>query len=205
MSPKNVAMVWAMGLMYLQQIAPKTLDVMVGQVIFKMQEILPSRVIILEGQDRQVWKDHVQTCALCHLENINGHVNMSLMMIPWDLRCMLCGHANGASMMNLCNKCSKGWAHGVFNTSFQKAPNGYWICSKHLHWKNLKLTYLCVIQMIDHIHGMPRNGPWLEMMKCNMTINDGPTSALAHLVHNILVNWKTSLKISKFMASQFEY
>lgn len=86
--------------------------------------------------------------------------------------------------------------HGVFNTSFQKVPNGDWICPKHLHWKNLKLTYLCVIQMIDHIHGMPRNGPWSEMMTCNMTINDGPTSVLAHLVHNILVNWKTSLKIS---------
>ncbi len=52
MSPKNVAMVLAKGLMYLQQIASKTLDVMVGQVIFKMQVILPSRVIILEGQDR---------------------------------------------------------------------------------------------------------------------------------------------------------
>jgi hypothetical protein len=53
--------------MYLQQPAPKTLDVMVGQVIFEMQEILPSIVIILEGQDRQIWKDHVQTCALCYL------------------------------------------------------------------------------------------------------------------------------------------
>jgi hypothetical protein len=56
----------------------------------------------------------LQTCALCHLQNINGHVNMSFVMIPWDLCCMLCGHANGASMMNLCNKCLRGWACGVF-------------------------------------------------------------------------------------------
>jgi hypothetical protein len=38
-----------MGLMYLQQIALKTLDVMVGQVIFRMQEILPSRVMNFGG------------------------------------------------------------------------------------------------------------------------------------------------------------
>jgi hypothetical protein len=99
--------------MYLQQTAPKTLDVMVGQVIFKMQEILPFRVIILEGQNRQIWKDHLQICALCHLQNINGHVNMSLVMIPRNLCCMLCGHANGASMMNSCNKCSEGGYMGV--------------------------------------------------------------------------------------------
>ncbi len=147
----------------------------------------------------------MQTCALCHLQNINGHVNMSLVMISQDLCCMLCGHANGASMMNLCNKCSKGGAPRVFNTSFQKVPNGDWICPKHLQWKNLKLNYLCVIQMIDNIHGMSRNGPWSEMMNCNITINDGATSALAHLVHNILVNWKTSLKINMIMASQIEY
>ncbi len=41
------------------------------------------------------------------------------------------------------------------------------------------------------------------MTNCNMTINNGATSALAHLVHNILVNWKTSLKINMIMASQF--
>jgi hypothetical protein len=47
---------------YLQQTAPTTLDVTAGRSILRVREVLPSGVLMLEGRDGMVWKDHVRNC-----------------------------------------------------------------------------------------------------------------------------------------------
>jgi hypothetical protein len=48
---------------YLQQIAPTTLDVTAGRIILRVHEILGSRVLRLEGSDGKLWKDHTRNYA----------------------------------------------------------------------------------------------------------------------------------------------
>ena len=79
-----------------------------GQTILRVREVLPSGVLMLEGRDGMVWKDHVRNCAPCYLPNIDGTVDPSLAHVRAGLKCMLCGSAQGAATMLLCDKCSRG-------------------------------------------------------------------------------------------------
>jgi Zn-finger protein len=54
------------------------------------EKVLPSRVLLLEGRDGQVWKDHVWNCAPCHLPHVDGQVDPSLAIVLACLQCMLC-------------------------------------------------------------------------------------------------------------------
>jgi hypothetical protein len=76
---------------YLQQIALTTLDVTASCTILRVRKVLASRVLMLEGHDGVVWKDHVRNCAPCHLPNVDGTVDPSLAVIWVVLRCTLCG------------------------------------------------------------------------------------------------------------------
>jgi hypothetical protein len=42
-----------------------TLDVTTGRTILRVQEVLASGVLMLEGRDGVVRKDHVRNCAPC--------------------------------------------------------------------------------------------------------------------------------------------
>jgi hypothetical protein len=57
------------------------LDVIVGCVILRMWKVLPFRVLLLEGQDGQTWKDHVRNCAPCHPPNVDGQMDPSLVVV----------------------------------------------------------------------------------------------------------------------------
>ncbi len=69
---------------YLQQTTPTTLDVVAGHTILQMRKVLAFRVFMLEGHDGVVWKDHVCNYAPCHLPNVDGIVDPSLVVIRVD-------------------------------------------------------------------------------------------------------------------------
>ncbi len=83
---------------------------------------------MLEGRDGVVWKDHVHNCAPCHLPNVNGIVDPSLVVIWTDLRCMLCGSRGGAAHMLVCDKCSRGWHMVCMTPPMDVVPTGRWVC-----------------------------------------------------------------------------
>jgi hypothetical protein len=58
-----------------------TLDVNASRVILHVRKVLPSGMLLLEGQDGQTWKDHVHNCAPCHLPNVDGQMDPSLTMV----------------------------------------------------------------------------------------------------------------------------
>jgi hypothetical protein len=66
---------------YLQQTVPTTLDVIASRTILQMRKVLAFGVLMLEGCDGVVWKDHVRNCAPCHLPNVDGTVDPSLAVI----------------------------------------------------------------------------------------------------------------------------
>jgi hypothetical protein len=42
-------------------------------------------MLLLEGQNGQTWKDHVCNYAPCHLPNVNGQIDPSLIVVPANL------------------------------------------------------------------------------------------------------------------------
>ena len=99
-----------------------------GDIILRVREVLDSRVLMLEGRDGVVWKDHVRNCAPCHLPNIDGTVDPSVAVIRAGLRCMLCGLAGDASRMLLCDTCSRGWHMSCLAPPVDVVPIGRWVC-----------------------------------------------------------------------------
>jgi hypothetical protein len=61
------------------------LNLIVGHVILHVQKVLPLRLLLLEGQDGQTWKDYVWNCAPCHFPNVDGQIDPSLTMVLVDL------------------------------------------------------------------------------------------------------------------------
>ncbi len=67
------------------------------RVILHVRKVLPSRVLLLEGQDGQTWKDHVPNYTSCHLPNVDGQIDASLVVVHVGLQCMLCGQSSRAA------------------------------------------------------------------------------------------------------------
>ncbi|BBN02223.1 hypothetical protein Mp_2g13720 [Marchantia polymorpha subsp. ruderalis] len=115
---------------YLQQTAPTTLDVTAGRTILRVREVLPYGVLLLEGRDGVVWKDHVRNCAPCHLPNVDGTMDPSLAIVRAGLRCMLCGSAGQAARMLVCDRCSRGWHMSCLTPPINVIPAGRWVCPR---------------------------------------------------------------------------
>jgi len=116
---------------YLQQTAPTTLDVTAGRTILRVREVLAFGVLMLEGRDGVVWKDHVRNCAPCHLPNVDGTVDPSLAVVRANLRCMLCGSKGGATHMLVCDRCSRGWHMACMTPPMDVVPVGRWVCPRY--------------------------------------------------------------------------
>jgi hypothetical protein len=97
-----------------------------GRTILRVREILPSGVLMLEGHDNMVWKDHVCNCAPYHLPNVDP----SLAIVPTGLKCMPCGFASGAATMLVCDSCSKGWHMLCLAPPLEEIPEGQWLCPR---------------------------------------------------------------------------
>jgi hypothetical protein len=54
-------------------------------VNLRVQKVLPSRILLLKGRDGQTWKDHVHNYVPCHLPNVDGQIDPSLVIIPIGL------------------------------------------------------------------------------------------------------------------------
>ncbi len=60
-------------------------------------------ILLLEGQDGQIWKDHVHNCAPCHPPNVHGQIDPSLVVILVGLQCMLCEQYIRIATMLVCD------------------------------------------------------------------------------------------------------
>jgi cbb3-type cytochrome oxidase cytochrome c subunit len=105
-----------------------TLDVTASRIILRVREVLTFGVLMLEGHNVVVWKDHAHNCVPCHLPNVDGRVNPSLAVIRASLRCMLCGSRGGVTHMLVCDKCSKGWHMACMTPPMDVVPAIWWFC-----------------------------------------------------------------------------
>ncbi len=113
---------------YLQHTTPMMLDVTAGCTILRVRKVLASGVLMLEGRDGVISKDHVRNCASCHFPNVDGRVDPSLVVIHAGLRCMLCGSRGGIAHMLVCDRCSRGWHMACMSPPMDVVPDGRWVC-----------------------------------------------------------------------------
>ena len=93
----------------------------------RVKKILSSGVLELEGRDGRIWKDHSRNYVPCHLPNIDGNVDPNLSVIPASLNCMLCGRAQEAATMILCDICSTGWHMRCLTPPLDQIPTRRWV------------------------------------------------------------------------------
>jgi hypothetical protein len=103
---------------------------MASCTILRVQEVLASGVLMLEGHDGVVWKDHVRNYVPCHLPNVDGTIDPSLAMAQAGLRCMLCGSKGGATHILVCDRCSRGWHMACMTPPMDVVPIGRWVCPR---------------------------------------------------------------------------
>jgi hypothetical protein len=68
-----------------------------------VQKVLPLRMLLLEGQNRQTWEDHVCSYAPSHVPNVDGQIDPFLTVALVGLRCMLCGQYLKTVTMLICD------------------------------------------------------------------------------------------------------
>ena len=87
---------------YLQCEAPMTLDIRAWRTIIRVKEVLPSGLLLLEGNDGKECREHSKNCASCHLLT-EGTVHHGLDVVPEGLPCFVCGEKKITATILLCD------------------------------------------------------------------------------------------------------
>ncbi len=82
--------------------------------------------LLLEGRDGQTWKDLMCNCVPCLLPNVDGQIDLSLIMVPTSLQCMLYGQSLGITIMLICDNYYRGWHMGCFMPPLEEVLIGKW-------------------------------------------------------------------------------
>jgi hypothetical protein len=82
--------------------------------------------LLLEGWDGQTWKNHVRNCAPCLLPNVDGQIDLYLIMVLTSLQYMLYGQSLGTTIMLICDNCYRGWHMGCLMPPLEKILIGKW-------------------------------------------------------------------------------
>ena len=113
---------------YLQHEAPTTLDVRAGRTVLWVKEVLPSGLLLLEGNDGRESCEHSKNCVPCHL-SIEGTVHPKLVVVLEDLPCLVYGEKKRTTTMLLCDQCQCGW-HITCKPPLISLPSGQWSCPR---------------------------------------------------------------------------
>jgi hypothetical protein len=63
---------------------------------------------VVVGRPRWLNMEDVRICVPCHFFHVDGHIDLSLAIVPTILHCMLCGQATKVAIMLICDQSSKG-------------------------------------------------------------------------------------------------
>ena len=117
-------------LVYLRRRKVDTLDVNVGRIILRIKEILPSGVLMLQGRDGRIVKDHVENCAPCHNPTIDLTMDTTLSGYDEDWACQICKKTNRPAKMLLCDYCGEGYHMDCLDPPVIRIPKGDWFCPR---------------------------------------------------------------------------
>jgi hypothetical protein len=92
-------------------------------------KLLSSKMLLLEGQNGQTWKDHMHIyCTLCHLPNVDGQIDPSLYVASTNLQCMLYIESWRALIILVCDWYYRGWHMECLMLFLDEVQVGKWFC-----------------------------------------------------------------------------
>jgi hypothetical protein len=112
-----------------------TLAMSVSTDIFRVVDVRNSGVVILQGRDGRTLPENVRNCAPCHIPDIDGTVDPSL--VPFDratveIPCEVCNSIehdpSRRKIMLLCDHCNTGWHTDCLTPALSATPRGDWFC-----------------------------------------------------------------------------
>ena len=96
--------------------------------ILRVKELLPSGLLLLEGNDGRECYEHSNNCAPCHLP-IEDIVHHELAIKPKGFSCFVCGEKNWAATMLVCDQCQHDWRMICLRPPLTSLPYGQYNCS----------------------------------------------------------------------------
>jgi len=100
--------------------------------IYRIKEMRPSGVLILQGQCGTTTDRHVSQCAPCHMPGIDPTLDPSLADKPVEAYCDECSGlvSTRDNPIVLCDGCDAGWHLKCLPTPLDSVPEGDWLCPK---------------------------------------------------------------------------
>ena len=111
-----------MDYVYLQYEAPMTLNVKARPIIFRVKKVLPSVLLLLEGNDGNECRTHFKNYASCHLP-IEGTIYHELVVVPKCLPCFVCRARKLTANMLLCDRYKCGWHMACMRSPLSILPS----------------------------------------------------------------------------------
>lgn len=98
--------------------------------IYRVLQLKPRGVVVLQGRCGQTMTSHVHNLAPCHLPNLDPTIRPLLAKPPADLPCEVCRFPDNEAEMLLCDLCNTGWHMGCLKPALTKVPEGDWYCPR---------------------------------------------------------------------------
>jgi hypothetical protein len=115
---------------YLRRPSPEGLHMRVKPPIYRVKEVKPSGVVVLQGKCGRTVEHHLVNLAPCHLANIDPTIDVTLQRPDADLACDVCGHQDDEAEMLLCDECGTGWHCYCLVPPLLAVPDGEWVCPR---------------------------------------------------------------------------
>jgi hypothetical protein len=104
---------------------------------FKARPVI-LRVVRLKGNGAAELTDaagktlsvHVEQLAPCHLPDLNGTIDRTLLGVDQDALCEGCGEAGDPEIFMFCDSCNQGWHTTCHIPKLREVPEGMFLCSR---------------------------------------------------------------------------
>jgi len=109
-------------------LGPSALQTAARKLILRVVEVKESGVLVLVGRDGKSHTAHASTLAPCHLMNVDGTVDLSLMRPDPEYPCRHCGLPDNYNKMLICDACNQGYHMYCLSPPLVSVPESTWFC-----------------------------------------------------------------------------
>jgi hypothetical protein len=107
----------------------------------QVKQLRPGGVVVLQDKAGQEFVHQVSQLAPCHLPNIDGALDRTLMGEDKAAECVVCGSAGDGAVFMFCDNCNSGWHTYCCTPPLAQVPEGDFLC-EHCRAAGVQLSDL---------------------------------------------------------------
>jgi hypothetical protein len=96
--------------------------------IYRVLEVRPSGVLLLQGRCGGTFEEHMVHCAPCHLPGIDPTIDPQLAVDLESIVCEVCETDQQPDLLLLCDYCNQGYHTHCLEPPLTGVPAGVWLC-----------------------------------------------------------------------------